>query len=346
MYKRFSLNLIALGVLGLSMQFSAQATTAVVNDAVQPLEYVGNAVTEQYVSAFEIDSKILGRKMLIEVFSQGIDVPQPVTYALDGATIGMVSFINEALREADKGPDGKPRITVAIAYTNQQYKTGLNNNYRILDLTHVRDESLPQLPDQAGAEAFLRFINEEVKPFINSNYNVDNNDETLSGHSLGGLFSLYTLFSKPDSFDRYLISSPSIMWADRDIFNLEEQYAADHQDMDKYLYISVGSNETYMVDDAQDMIQRLSSRGYKNLKLLQDIFPDTGHLEAGLTANSKGQKALVNEEYMGLANWANDGIFTKGQRVRYLGHVYQAKWWTRNQQPDMDDKYGAWEFVR
>ncbi|MCJ8272460.1 MAG: hypothetical protein MJK04_24055, partial [Psychrosphaera sp.] len=119
MYKRFSINLIALGVLSLSLQFSAQAATPVVNDAVQPIEYVGNAVTQQYVKAYEIDSKILGRKMLIEVFSQNIDVVQPVTYVLDGTTYGLGSFINEALREADKGPNGKPRVTVAIAYTNQ-----------------------------------------------------------------------------------------------------------------------------------------------------------------------------------------------------------------------------------
>ncbi len=346
MYKRFSIKLMALSALSLGLQFSAQATTTVVNDGVQPIEYVGNSVTTQYVSAYEIDSKILGRKVLIEVFKQNVDALQPVTYLLDGNTIGMSSFLNDALREADKGPHGKPRITVAIDYTNEQYKAGLNNNYRMLDLTHVRDESLPQFPDQAGAEAFLRFINEEVKPFINSNFNVDTNNQTLFGHSLGGLFSLYTLFSKPDSFDRYLISSPSIMWADRDILSLEEQYAADHQDMDKHLYISVGSKETFMVDDAENMVQRLSNRGYKNLKLLHDVFADTGHLEAGLTANSKGQRALVNEEYMGLANWVSDEVFTKGQSVRYSGHVYQAKWWTKNQQPDMNDKYGAWEFVR
>ena len=271
---------------------------------------------------------------------------QAVTYVLDGNLLGRDAFISDSLRELDLGPNAKPRLTVALDYTFQQYQSGLNNNYRFLDLTHVRDESLPQIPDQAGAEDFLRFINEEVKPFINSHYKVDSNNETLFGHSLGGLFSLYTLFTKPESFDRYLISSPSILWANRDILNLEEQYAAEHQDMDKYIYFSVGNKEGFMVDDAQEMIQRLSNRGYKNLKLLEDTFPDTGHLEAGLHASLKGQKALNNEEYKGLANWESDQVFTKGQSVRFLGHVYQAKWWTKNQQPDRDDIYGAWQFVR
>jgi len=346
MYRKFSINLIATSVLTLAVQFSSLAETTVVDDSVIPVEYVGNFISEIYTSAYEIDSKILGRKVLIEVFNMNMNAKQSVTYVLDGSVTGWGSFNNDAVREIDNGPDAKPMLTVAIDYTNQQYASGLSGNYRMLDLTHARDESLPQLPDQAGAEAFLRFINEEVKPFINSHYNIDTNDETLFGHSLGGLFSLYTLFTQPDSFDRYLIASPSIMWADHDILNLEEQYANEHQDMDKYIYISVGSEEGYMVDDAQDMIHRLSNRGYKNLKLLQDVFPGTGHLGARAYASLMGQKALVNEEYMGLANWESDEVFTKGQSVRFLGHVYQAKWWTRNQQPNMNDIYGAWKFVR
>ena len=236
-------------------------------------------------------------------------------------------------------------ITVAIDYTEQQVNEGIASTYRTLDLTHVRDESL-EIPQQAGAKDFLRFINEEVKPFVYSKYKTDKNDETLFGHSLGGLFSLYTLFTSPDSFDRYLIASPSIMWANKDILNLEEKYATEHTDMDKYLYFGVGENEGYMVEDMQEMVQRLSNRGYKNMKLLKDVYPGVGHVEAGLYGNWTGRRTLANEEYMTLPAWSSEQVFTKGQKVRYLGHVYEAKWWTQNEAPAKSSNYSVWVKVR
>ena len=72
MYKKFSINLIALGALSLGVQFSSLAEVTVADDSVKPIEYVSNYFTKQYVNAYEIDSKILGRKMLIEVFSMNV----------------------------------------------------------------------------------------------------------------------------------------------------------------------------------------------------------------------------------------------------------------------------------
>ncbi len=61
-----------------------------------------------------------------------------------------------------------------------------------------------------GANKFLRFIREELKPFINTNYRTNPNDSAYIGISYGGLFGLYTLFHQPDTFNRYVISSPFI----------------------------------------------------------------------------------------------------------------------------------------
>ncbi|MCJ8272417.1 MAG: carbohydrate-binding protein, partial [Psychrosphaera sp.] len=152
--------------------------------------------------------------------------------------------------------------------------------------------------------------------------------------------------TKPDSFDRYLIASPSIMWANKDILNLEEKYSTEHTDMDKYLYFGVGGNEGYMVDDMQEMIQQLSSRGYPNLKLLQDVYPDAGHIQAGTLGSWNGRKTLANEALMTLPQWSNSQVYTKDQQVQYLGHIYKAKWWTKNQTPSTSTKYGVWVKVR
>ena len=47
-----------------------------------------------------------------------------------------------------------------------------------------------------GADAFLAFLNEELKPFISQRYpNADTNDSSIVGHSFGGLFALRAVHS-------------------------------------------------------------------------------------------------------------------------------------------------------
>lgn len=64
------------------------------------------------------------------------------------------------------------------------------------------------------ADAFLAFLEEELKPFISARYSfADVDDAALFGHSLGGLFALHVLFTSPESFDRYIALDPT-QWGD------------------------------------------------------------------------------------------------------------------------------------
>jgi len=47
-----------------------------------------------------------------------------------------------------------------------------------------------------GAAEFLAFIQDELKPFINSTYNTVPEESGYFGHSLGGLFGLYCEIQK------------------------------------------------------------------------------------------------------------------------------------------------------
>src|SRR3546814_19712655 len=51
-------------------------------------------------------------------------------------------------------------------------------------------------PPSGGADDFLAFIEHELKPLIAQRYPVDARRQILFGHSYGGLFTLYTLFTK------------------------------------------------------------------------------------------------------------------------------------------------------
>ncbi|MFT3736640.1 MAG: alpha/beta hydrolase-fold protein [Rhodocyclaceae bacterium] len=65
-----------------------------------------------------------------------------------------------------------------------------------------------------GADRFLDFIDKSVRPAIAQRYATNPNRQVLFGHSLGGLFALHALFTRPAMFTHYIAASPSWWWND------------------------------------------------------------------------------------------------------------------------------------
>ena len=163
--------------------------------------------------------------------------------------------------------------------------------------------ALPENISPGGADEFLKFINNELKPVINARYRADPSDQTLVGYSFGGLFSLFTLFNHPDSFDRYVIGSPSIWWHDQVSFDYEEQYAQAHSDLAKTVFISSGGleepqgSEAFgMISNAREMDRRLRARGYPNLQLDYVIFDGETHMSGTGVSTNRGLKAVFAKD--------------------------------------------------
>jgi predicted alpha/beta superfamily hydrolase len=76
-----------------------------------------------------------------------------------------------------------------------------------------------------NAEKALRFMRKELMPYVNANYRTDPEDSTIVGHSGGGLFALYVLFREPETFRRYVVSSPSMWWDKKVILKHERRYS-------------------------------------------------------------------------------------------------------------------------
>lgn len=43
--------------------------------------------------------------------------------------------------------------------------------------------------------------------------------------------------------------------------------------------------------------------------------------------------------------WSATAVYTAGARVSYNGKVYEAKWWTQGEQPDLSGQWGVWKYV-
>ena len=83
------------------------------------------------------------------------------------------------------------------------------------------------VPGTGGADAFLKFLNRELKPAIQAAYGVDPGQWTLAGQSFAGLFSVHALFTDPAAFRRYAIVSPTLWWKRPYMFDRACAFAAE-----------------------------------------------------------------------------------------------------------------------
>lgn len=78
-----------------------------------------------------------------------------------------------------------------------------------------------------GNEAFMKFIDTELKPQINQTYRTMSY-EILIGHSFGGLATAHALLHSPGSFDAYVALDPSIWWNGAEMLNeINQVWKAD-----------------------------------------------------------------------------------------------------------------------
>jgi len=164
------------------------------------------------------------------------------------------------------------------------------------DLTPTSDKKWME-GSGGQAKEFLNFIDTEVKPLINKTYNVNKYNQTLVGHSFGGLFGLYVLFNHSNSFDRYVIASPSLWWHNGVTFSFEDIYAKQNKNMAKKVFVSVGSKEFKngpqgMIENTRQLIEKLNSRNYSDLQLQYRIFEDETHLSVVAISIHEGIKSV------------------------------------------------------
>ena len=147
------------------------------------------------------------------------------------------------------------------------------DSLRARDYTPTKEMRTPQ---SGGADKFLSVIKNEIFPLVEKNYRVDENDKTLIGCSLGGLFTMYTLFTHPEMFSRYVAASPAFTWDNKILYKYEEQYHANKSNPPARLFMCVGGVET-SVPDYEKLAAFLNNRHYSNLQIESKVLENTGH---------------------------------------------------------------------
>ncbi|MFV0531502.1 MAG: alpha/beta hydrolase [Flavobacteriales bacterium] len=124
---------------------------------------------------------------------------------------------------------------------------GIKNTDRTRDLTPtnfvIEDKNgETRFKSSGGADNFIKFISEELKPFINSNFRTSGYD-ILHGHSFSGLFTVYTLTKHPELFKSYIAIDPSLWWDNRYVFKQAEKRFAENRYKGNRLFVALAHED-------------------------------------------------------------------------------------------------------
>ncbi|TQS70956.1 alpha/beta hydrolase [Rhodobacteraceae bacterium] len=82
----------------------------------------------------------------------------------------------------------------------------------------------PQVRTGGGAE-MARFLLEDAREAVETQIRLDRAQQSLFGHSFGGLFALWLMFVKPEAFRNVIAASPAITWEGSFLLEHLERFA-------------------------------------------------------------------------------------------------------------------------
>lgn len=197
---------------------------------------------------FEIHSRRTGESYRILVRLPSMPAPQagyPTLWMLDGDASFPLVFSKPAgglFPMVSTPADRAGGLTVAIGFPGG---APFDAPARSRNYTPRPDHETGDIVSSVfgGAENFLHFLVEELRPAISARYPIDPARNTLFGFSYGGLFTIHTLLHCPGHFQRYWAASPSLWFSDALMMRRMRSDAATNAT--ERLAITVGKDEQY-----------------------------------------------------------------------------------------------------
>lgn len=228
----------------------------------------------------------------------------PVLYVLDGnAMFPVAAFLARRIADRRTITGMTPPLVVGIGYPQAD---DFDVPARTRDYTPGNDAGVSA--KSGGADRFLDFIEDEVKPMVARQHRIDPTRQAFFGHSFGGLLVLHAWLTRPAMFSSFLASSPSIWWNQRRVLQgLDHPLAGGAS----RLHITVGSLEDRtsganvspeirktlarrpMASEARSLARRLldSPDGKDRVRFVELVGEDHG--SAWLPALTRGVRAFA-----------------------------------------------------
>ena len=232
----------------------------------------------------------------------------PVVYLIDGNLHFGIAV--DTMRIQACWPDTRDAVIVGIGYPTDSVADALA--LRMDDLTTPLREAMASTPwfrkmpppphGYGKMDDYLRMVDEEIKPRVAEIVNVDTSDQTLMGHSLGGLTTLHALFRRTASFQHFVAIAPSIWFNHREILDHEAGFVARVRggEVSARALISVGELEStlrYPTVGADKL--PASKADFQEMVEYCRMVPNTQELGARLAAEQRPGFAVQTVIHMG-----------------------------------------------
>ena len=162
---------------------------------------------------------------------------------------------------------------------------------------YLKTTTWPDPKDQAFGDAkkMQKYLTSELLPLIDTTYRT-NKQKALSGYSLGGLFTLYSMMQENTPFNAFLSMSPSA-WFDNYGLPAKLSPLLKANKLNSPIFISVANEEEMGVDK---VVEVFSNNADKNLNWQFKHYPNENHFTTALPALYDGLQFLA-------PNYALDG---------------------------------------
>jgi hypothetical protein len=198
----------------------------------------------------------------------------PVVYVLDGETNHLLSAaVTNFFWQNGQMP---PVIVVSVTNTDRT---------RDFTPTAVADR-----PGSGGGPKFMEFLKKELLPFVEKNYRTLDY-RILIGHSLCGMYAVYSLLSEPDLFQALIAISPYVMYDNDYVVRLAEERLPGMSDRKRFLYVTLGNEPEYNAS-IDRLLGLLKKKGPKSLEVHFDPMKTENHGTVRLKSVYQGMEAL------------------------------------------------------
>lgn len=187
---------------------------------------------------------------------------------------------------------GIVRFLSKLSITPKIMVVGLRNMKGNRDLTPTKTAGYG--PTSGGADHFLKYIKNEVIPYVDKNYRTQP-CRIIWGHSIVGTFCIYTFLSAPDTFNAYIVSSPWLIYDEEEMFLLKntESFLKKRSGQKNFLFLTVG-NEPRLNPSIEAFIKILKNKKPVGVEWKFTMMQNENHRSIMVKSLAEGLRALYS----------------------------------------------------